>query len=360
MKPMFTFISFSHFRSFEEFSIEALDRVNLITGKNNLAKTALLEGMFLLIGATNIALVANISALRGFAEFQGDATALRELLWDPLFTKFDSQRVIKISGMLRSGGQRSVELQVIIEPVTQLSLSKDSAPQTEPGTTAPLNQVLQLRYTDPAGTSHSAKMFVDERGVRVEPAPLPLPFPGFFLAARRPLSLKEEAERFGRLEVAEESSILLETLRLIEPRLKRLTTIFKAGLPVIYGDIRLGRLIPLPLMGDGLGRLMSLILAIANAPHGVVLIDEIENGLHHSVLTKIWRAIGDAARRFDTQVLATTHSFECIQAAHQAFEESEHYDFRLHRLERIAEKIQAVTYDQETLAAALEIGLEVR
>jgi AAA15 family ATPase/GTPase len=113
-------------------------------------------------------------------------------------------------------------------------------------------------------------------------------------------------------------------------------------------------------MGDGLGRLTSLLLTIANAPGGVVLVDEIENGLHHSILGKVWRAIGDAARRFDTQVFATTHSYDCIRAAHQAFEASESYDFRLHRLERIGDMIRAVTYDQAVLAAALKAELEVR
>jgi AAA15 family ATPase/GTPase len=109
-----------------------------------------------------------------------------------------------------------------------------------------------------------------------------------------------------------------------------------------------------------MARLASLVLAIGNAPKGVVLVDEIENGLHHSILPKVWRAIGEVARQFNTQVFATTHSLECIMAAHRAFSESERYDFRLHRLERINETIRAVTYDQETLEAAIETGLEVR
>ena len=60
------------------------------------------------------------------------------------------------------------------------------------------------------------------------------------------------------------------------------------------------------------------------------------------------------------QVFATTHSLECIVAAHRAFSDSEHEDFRLHRLERVNEAIHAVTYDRETLEAAIETGLEVR
>jgi AAA15 family ATPase/GTPase len=129
---------------------------------------------------------------------------------------------------------------------------------------------------------------------------------------------------------------------------------------MLHGDIQLDRLVPLSFMGEGMVRLASLVLAIGNAQKGVVLVDEIENGIHHSILLNMWQVIAEAARQFDTQVFATTHSLECIAAAHHAFAESERYDFRLHRLERRKETIHAITYDQETLAAAIETGLEVR
>jgi AAA15 family ATPase/GTPase len=113
-------------------------------------------------------------------------------------------------------------------------------------------------------------------------------------------------------------------------------------------------------MGEGIGRLLSIILAIANAKGGTILIDEIENGLHYSVLTDVWKAIADAARRVDVQIFATTHSQECIRAAHEAFENTEQYDFRYHRLEQVKDEIRAVTYDQETLATSDEMNLEMR
>ena len=91
-----------------------------------------------------------------------------------------------------------------------------------------------------------------------------------------------------------------------------------------------------------------------------MLVDEIESGLHHSVLTKVWRAIGEAARRSDTQIFATTHSWECIRAAHEAFLESGTYDFRLHRLDRVNDNIKAVTYNEKTLDTSVEMNLEVR
>lgn len=251
-------------------------------------------------------------------------------------------------------------MQLVPATSALLTLDKDNASDTDVQTDGVLGQVMQLRYTDASGKTQSINMRISSRGIQANPPPEQPPFVGIFLPARRRITPQEDAERFGRLEIRGEPHDLLETLRIIEPRLKRLTTIVSGGIPMLYGEIGLGRLVPLPLMGDGLGRLASLFLAIANAPHGVVLIDEIENGLHHSILTQVWEAIGDAARRFDTQIVATTHSFGCIQAAHEAFEHSEQYDFRLHRLERSDDTIRAITYDREALAAAMKADLEVR
>ncbi len=88
--------------------------------------------------------------------------------------------------------------------------------------------------------------------------------------------------------------------------------------------------------------------------------DEIENGLHHSVMSHVWEAISEFARRLDVQIMATTHSWECIVAAHTAFERQEEYDFRLYRLEQVDGQIQATAYDQDTLAAAITSDTEVR
>ncbi len=110
-------------------------------------------------------------------------------------------------------------------------------------------------------------------------------------------------------------------------------------------------MIPLSFMGEGLTSLAAIILKISGTADGVLLIDEIENGFHHSTLVNVWKAIGQAARQFNTQIFATTHSWECITAAHHAFSESENYDFRLHRLDRDEDEISVKTYDQESLDA---------
>lgn len=130
-----------------------------------------------------------------------------------------------------------------------------------------------------------------------------------------------DAELFGKLEIHDKQDVLLRVLQLIEPRLRRLAIVIVMGEPILHGDVGTGRLMPLPVMGEGMVHLASLVLRLGNAPNCIVLVDEIENGLHHSILPKLWSAIGEVAREFNTQVFATTHSLECIKAAHKAFTE---------------------------------------
>ena len=115
-------------------------------------------------------------------------------------------------------------------------------------------------------------------------------------------------------------------------------------------------------MGEGFNRLANLTLSIANSENGVVLIDEIENGLHYSVHVDVWKAIANAAREFKVQVFATTHSLEMIRAAHQAFKDDEPYDFRLHRLYRSQKtnQIDVATFKEDNIETAIDMNLELR
>jgi hypothetical protein len=165
---------------------------------------------------------------------------------------------------------------------------------------------------------------------------------------------------YGQLEIRGEHEQILGVLRMIEPRLKRVAAVAIGTEVILHGDLGWGPMLPFPVMGEGIVRLAALIIRVASARDGVVLLDEFENGLHYAALPLVWRAVRDVARRFNVQVLTTTHSRECIVAAHQAFSETFPYDFRLYRLDRVDDAISAVMYDQETLAAAIETGLEVR
>ena len=117
--------------------------------------------------------------------------------------------------------------------------------------------------------------------------------------------------RLARLRNRSATILLLEALQVIEPQgCKAYRENSASGTPMIWGDIGLSELVPLVWHN---GRrswpdLARLVLGISAAPDGVVLMDEVENGIHHSVLPKVWRVIDTAAKQLNTQVFATTHS----------------------------------------------------
>ena len=154
-----------------------------------------------------------------------------------------------------------------------------------------------------------------------------------------------------------QGDLLVKALQVVDPRLQSIEDNSSSGIPMIWGDIGLSELVPLSVMGEGMAQIARLVLAIASTPNGVVLVDEVENGFHHSVLPDIWRAVDTAAKQFRTQVFATTHSFECVTAAHASLSTDR---FRLHRLETDGEMSRCVTYEPDSIDAAVRHGLEVR
>ena len=133
------------------------------------------------------------------------------------------------------------------------------------------------------------------------------------------------------------------------------------GETVLHADLGYKRLLPFSVLGEGIYRLLTFLLAIINTPDGIVLIDEIENGIHHSALKRVWSLVDEISKQYKVQVIATTHSYECIQEASEIFlAKNVSNNFRLHRLDRIKDKFHAVTYDDEALEGAMHGYLEVR
>jgi predicted ATPase len=171
----------------------------------------------------------------------------------------------------------------------------------------------------------------------------------------------EDANRFGLLDVLGRQDRVVDFLRVLEPRLRGLSSVALGDQSLVHGDIGIGRKIPVAFMGDGMARAMSLVLAIATTEQGIVLLDEAENGIHHHVMAKVWESVARAAQEFDCQLVATTHSYECLQAAAIGLAAANmREEFRYVRLDREGEDIVAKTYTHAMAEAAFERGWELR
>jgi AAA15 family ATPase/GTPase len=67
-------------------------------------------------------------------------------------------------------------------------------------------------------------------------------------------------------------------------------------------------------MGDGMWRMLTMAMAITQAKGGVLLVDEIDTGLHYTAMADMWNLICKSAKEFQVQVFATTHSYDCVHS----------------------------------------------
>jgi hypothetical protein len=154
-----------------------------------------------------------------------------------------------------------------------------------------------------------------------------------------------------------------DVLRSVLPELER---IYLLGEPASSGrsvalQLRgMSRPVPLSSMGDGTVRVFALALSCVRARRGTLLVDEVENGLHHTVQHEVWGSIFDLAETLEVQVFATTHSWDAVDAFQAAANQSTAEGI-LYRLEREADGgIYAERYTEEEVAIAADQQIEVR
>ncbi|MDB9516357.1 AAA family ATPase [Roseofilum reptotaenium CS-1145] len=362
---MFKEITVSNFRCFKDITIPNLERVNLIGGVNNVGKTTLLEAIALSTSLNSLETPLRLNFDRGIVRHPNFNI---EEICEWLFYEKRSDRNIKIKIVDHTN----------INFDLKLSLDKASTPRILPlslrSNTRKFFKDLKLEFKQ--NDRHVIftifltldKEDIGEMRLGIEQETIPeeaqIDFldASYFISSRLKISPSEDAEKFSDLEAMNRQQEIVDILRILEPRLNRLAILVNEGIPMIYGDVGMDSLIPISVMGEGMGRLLSIILSIMSISDGILLIDEIDNGIHYSVLEKVWQSIALTTQKYNTQIFATTHSRECIIAAHQAFSQSESYDFRYVRLEREKDSplIKSLVYDQETLETSVDLNLEMR
>lgn len=355
---MLSRLRIGNFRAFKPLNIEKLGKINLFSGRNNSGKTSLLEAIFLLSAAPKPAFLLNANVIRGVKVLSGSEHVVQNALWKPIFHDLDMSDTIEITGHHFSSGELTVRLTVERPNLFELPLDTENLML---GENLQNKEILSLNYILNGTSKAKFNISLAGNSMHVEPnqPDVEIPFPSTILSTRNRNS-EEDAQRLGQLRQQKKGELVVEALRVIDPNLQSIEENTATGVPMIWGDVGLNELVPLPVMGDGMTQLARIVLAISSTPGGIILIDEIENGLHHSVLSQIWRVVQKASDQFNAQIIATTHSYECIEAAEKVFQNSNDNDFLFHRLDTDETGTRCVTYNKETITAAMQHHMEVR
>lgn len=333
------------YRCFEHLTIEKLGRVNLIVGKNNVGKTALLEALWLYANGAYSHLFFEILKERNeIPPSQEGLLAQPESNWGLRNLFFNRPSLNYIAEDYPDNFDD--------ELMFQIGQSKEILGR-EP---KPSDKVLQVKGVRPNSNAND-----DSPSTRTSPNPSKR-IENYFIKANG-LTDKKLVEFWDNIERLVMEDSVIKALKIITPDL---IDIRFSGYPNgSFSRIPVVRLegakerVPLRSLGDGMTRLLGIAAAMINCKDGMFIIDEIESGLHFSVLPDVWKLIFKTAKDLNVQVFATTHSDDCVEAFAAAAEESPE-DGMLIRLERQGERIIAKTIEENRLELAMEHGVEVR
>jgi hypothetical protein len=160
--------------------------------------------------------------------------------------------------------------------------------------------------------------------------------------------------------------LVLSALRILDPTIERIAvSLDSVSLEGRFGGVVVNcqgqpPKLPIGILGEGMWRLLGLALGLTYCRNGVLLIDDVDSGLHYSVMEKMWQIVDKTARELNVQVFATTHSRDCVDALASIARTSvfEGSDVMIHRIE--SGKSKSIAYSEAEITAVAEFGNEVR
>jgi AAA15 family ATPase/GTPase len=349
---MISSLKIENFRCFQLFELRDLGRLNLLVGTNNSGKTSILEALNLLTSHADPSALQDVMLYRG-EDINSDELDIRHLFYgheiEPgshfsiqgspgkivnanIDSNVDSYTpgflIIRWPGYKRENESlRSSTIKIKLSQKNGIPLFEFKNPHRESKNSKTRNQFV------PSSSFGNQQMI----------------------------------EMFEEVVLTPEEELVVQALQNIEPSIERIASIgsdssgrrfSRGGLVVRLAGEK--QRIPIGNLGDGIWRMLGLALAIVNARDGVLLVDEIDTGLHFSAMSKMWKLIWETAKRLNVQVFATTHNSDCWTSLAElaSTQEPSEEGITIHRIEK--DKPHSIVFTERQMAIAAERGIEVR
>jgi hypothetical protein len=348
--PLFGSLEIRQFRVFDSLKIEQLGHVNLILGKNNIGKSTLLEALYLYANMGSPRIIRKILDARD-EPYSSEYTSLAEPDFSNLFYNYPNFDI----------PQESIHIGRINAPDSALTLSFawDNSRQnySTPSLAIKLGAFnLSLPLEKPFDEVN--KIWEANRKKKSDSA---LTTPCVFIPSR---GLDKEIlhSLWEKISLTDAKQDVIEALRIIEPNIDDFDFISKKNETPSFRISRRGYkgAIPIKAMGDGMNRLVGLSMALSCTKDGILLVDEIENGIHWSVLPDVWKFIVKVAKRLNVQVFATTHSNDCLKVFYMGTKDDDSIDGLAVRIEKRGGAFHAEIFDEQRLAIIVKERIEIR
>ena len=368
---MYRSLKIKHYRRFSSLELENLGRINLLVGTNNSGKTSILECVELLQSTNNPNVLSEILRRRGEWDIDPEEDRNSRINLEHLFNdhNFDMDIAISAEEEHMNANSRN-EVKISVDDKLELisSVSDKELQDLDD------DLVLSIIWSN---SDDSFRFGISHEGYTR----------GRFPVARR---LQQESHRpvqfiqtngmsshevktlFDNVVLTDSEGYVIDALRIIDPSIERIASVGSDARPfqkfmswderprgIFVKSTDTDQRISIGSVGDGMWRMLGLALAMAGAKGGVVLIDEIDAGLHYSVMQKMWKMISERALALGIQVFATTHSRDCYESLASIVEpDLSQSEVVIHRIE--PDRGCSVTFSNQEVVVAANRGLEVR
>lgn len=339
------------FRCFEHLHLKDLRRINIFLGDNGAGKTALGEAIFIAAAAHPSAAWFVRTARARLVPVQAGVwnREFFETFWEDLFYGLDQTKPITAIVEDSFRGKQTVTIDY---------LKEEGRP-----TPAGQAQIPPLAFTRQSGTGARsiATIKIDDKNAPVyEGVSESIPV-AYALPSTLQFNITDMVNYFSDIARSKNETPIVEALATqFHGNITELLILLDATFPSIFASTPSAtKRLPLSVVSAGAARYLNILLAIAKVPRGIVLVDEIENGIYYEKFPVIWQTLRKNCFENETQLFASTHSYECLQALLPAMQDHRG-DFSFIRLERKAEKVVAKQFWGEDIERVLKIRGEIR
>ena len=348
-------ITIKNFRGIDHLTIEDFSRVNVFLGQNNSGKTTMLEAIAMLMSMSNPDVPQAINAVRARKPFSNFIDV------QYFFNNLDVTTPPEVKAELSDGSFRHLTL--ALSYVFDELADPKNEPQQQMGAVKYVN-TLEMNFEIAKGTtrqSHKSWLRVNPQGLVVNRK-----VADGYLENKRAwltpsdLMTSNLANDLAELFKRNRKDTILALLKLFDTRIN--------SIEILTDDIYVGfegmsQMLSVSMMGDGLRRYLNIVASAANPLIDILLIDEIDNGLHYSVYKKLWQALFALAEASNKQIFVTTHSKETLGHLNKMLEEHVEYqqELRIFTLEKTRLKgYQAYRLTYNGLQEATANDIELR
>lgn len=350
-------IEIKNFRGIDHLKIDDFSRVNVFLGQNGSGKTSVLETLLMLSGMSNPELPQAINAIRS----RGTNGKFLDVRY--LFHNLVLLTPPEISSEQTDETKRHLTLRMPFAFDEQTQATTPIGQIQRSDAMVQINQV-EMDFEYSAGivsNRHKSILSFNQQGLPKE-RKLAEGYQEKLFASLIPASLStaNAISDLAELVKRKMKDIVVDRLLHFDDRI---TSVEVLSDGVFIGVEGVPELLPVSMHGDGMFRYLTIVAASANPMNNILLIDEIDNGLHYSAYKKLWEAIFALATSTNKQVFVTTHSKETLYKLNEMLEENPDYqkELRLYTIEKTLKKgIQAYKYTYEGLSGACENDIEIR